>query len=93
MQGNGGLLEPLETDVLANEAAQASVGNKVVAGAQEAQQPGDRVQGEDLTAAELSQTEASSIAVAGVCGREAMKAPFTDPTEAPTIRSGLIRRS
>jgi hypothetical protein len=39
------------------------------------------------------QTLASSRAVCGVCGRDAMNAAFSAPTDVPTSRSAVTPRS
>ena len=51
----------------------------MVAGAEEPEQAGQRVEREDVAAAQRAPDVASSSAVSTVCGREAMNAPLSAP--------------
>ena len=69
------------------------VRDEMVARPEEAEQPGDRVEREDLPAAQIAPDAARASAVATVWGRDAMNAPFMAPAEVPTMRSGAMPRS
>ena len=92
MERDARILERPELEVVGDELPQPVVRNQVVARPEEGEKPVNGLSGKTFPLPTPRQISASSSAVAGVGGREAMNAPLSAPTEVPTIRSGITSR-
>lgn len=90
---DGRLLEHPELEVLGNDLSQPVVGDQVVAGAENAEEAGQWVAREDVPAACSAPHGRKPVRRGGGRRRVAMNAPFSAPTEVPTIRLGATPRS